>query len=311
MGTVISQISKMMLAGMFCAFPASAFAQDLIEPNERVLAAIDTGDIFTPTSDWFEGEAEAGCWVRREFAKGDHAIGLVLRRLQPGLPVQHVITGSRLRIRGGFEAGFMPGTGLSEIGRFDLNVFAEQDVVALVRMPFPPENTDGRSEQALASKASHYVLQGGRSDPVVIETGAIDGALAILENCAFRQLESFGVSPRERGSYSRGVSLANASEVGARLISGYGRVARQHSYQGPVGLRLIVDASGRLARCDVTTPFIRQPLRELACNTLAEHGEFEAALGADGRPVTDFMLQNIYFEIPPMPNADGTDPRRL
>ncbi|MDE1468196.1 hypothetical protein [Aurantiacibacter sp. D1-12] len=307
-------LSYVILAGALGALPASLLAQDRIEPNPQALAAIEAGEVFRPSGEWQAGEADVGCWVRREFTHGERAIGLVLRRLQPGLPVQHVITGSGVTIAGTVEAGFTPGTGLSEIDRFHRNVFPDHDVFVLVHPPFNPAAAEGRSEESLALGATHYVVQGSSADPIVIETGSVDQAIGVLAQCAIAQLQSFGVSPFERGNYSRAAALANIEEVGARLRSGYGRVSRRYGYQGPVGLRLIVDSDGQLARCDVTTPFIAQPLRELACNTMTEHGVFTPALAADGSPVTDFMIQNIQFEIPPpvpQPNADGTDPRRL
>ena len=300
-------------ATLLSAVPLQAQTQsdaERIEPNRDALAAIAAGDVYRPVSEWEAGVSDPGCWVRREFAKGDQAIGFVLRRLQPGVPVQHVITGSGITIRGGaVEAGFAPGTGLNTIDRYNMSVFPEHDVIVMAHRPFA--YTEGRSEEGFAGQTEHYVLQGGRSEPIVIATGAIDDALATLAECAMPQLVSYGVAPADRGNYLRYPSLTNPDQIGSFLTSGYARVSRRHGYRGPVQLRLVIDAEGNLARCDVTTPFIVQVLRELACDTMRERGEFLPALAADGTPVTDFYMQTVRFVIPPQPNADGSDPRRL
>ncbi|WP_340588160.1 energy transducer TonB [Erythrobacter alti] len=271
---------------------------EIVELSPEARALIGDESFHLPQSEWRLSSSNEGCSVRRDFKLGDNTVTFVMRRLQPGLPVQYAIIGSEFSVDEPVEAGFIPGSGLARYTRLANASFGERDGFVYAGFPYPvAQGETAADEYALAPGSRYYVIQGEDADPIVLRTGAIDQALSSLTDCAVEGLIAMGVDLRGPGAPTRQPGLLNDEIIDARLRVAYPGSAVRDGRQGPVLLRLIVDPEGEVTYCHVASYLTARVLRDTACATLREYGELEPASDRDGNPTTGFFVQRVIFHI--------------
>ena len=273
-------------------FSASAHAQfnpDIVKLADETRELIDLGRVHMPDGQWSLSRSDDGCAVRRTFRLDNDEVVLSINRLQPGLPVQYALFGTRLNVRDTVQGGFTPGSGLAHFTRLASATLGERRGITFAGQPFPTGSEERADERALAPEVRYFVVQGSE-DPIVLRTGPVHRALNALADCAAEQLASYGVPLDRLGERSRPVELLNNEEFEAHL-----RASFPARVQGPVEIRAIVDGEGRVTHCHVATHISAQSLRETACSVTQKHARFEPALDGAGQPMTDFYISRIIF----------------
>lgn len=278
------------------------------QTNPRIVAvspqaqqAIDGQGGYVPDGDWRLTLSPGGCAVRRDFVQDGARVTLVMRRLQPGLPVQYTLIGSDFSVAEPVEAGFVPGNGLARFTRLAAARAGERDGFAFAGDPFPQTEGITLDESLLAARARNFVMQGEESAPLVLRTGPANLPLNTLAECAMAGLASLGVDTGAAGRPARRASLLNSDAVEAWMRANYPGSAVRDGRQGPVTLRIIVGPDGRATHCHMASQLTARSLRETACRAYSEIAEYAPALNADGQPMTGTFLTRAVFFITPMP----------
>ena len=293
-----------------------AFAQTDIEVilvSPEAQALIDAEDVYLPEAQWSLSPSPAGCLVQRHFAYDNHRITLAIKRLQPDLPIQYALVGSSFEIDERLQAGFTPGSGLTEIDRIGSATLGERDGLFFAARTFPRTPDGFPDESALAPDTQFFVAQDLRGDAVVLRTGRIDLALSALEACAANELAALGVDLESRRTFTRYANLLNIGDLMTPLEAAYNRSLRNHRSGGTLQIRVVIDPAGRVTHCHAGDDLTPRTLREDACEAVRQNGSFQTALNAQGEPVADYSLQTIVFQAPQRyyePGADGTVWRR-
>lgn len=89
----------------------------------------------------------------------------------------------------------------------------------------------------------------------------------------------------------------------------YPKAALYNEMEGKTGVRLFVDASGKVTHCDVLVSSGFEVLDKAACERLMVHGGFQPARDAKGRAVADVWTSRVVWKMPfntPQPMREGT-----
>lgn len=303
-------VEGLVVSALALALASAVQAQDetSTELPADIAAAIAGERIYEPDGDWRVRRPGGRCSVIRDFRLGDDEVTLQVQRLQPGLPTQFVVVGGGLSASEVITAGFAPGSGMASFDRVGAARRGDTEAVFFAGRLFPWQGAQGPGETILSMQTSFFVAQSGEGEPLVLRTGAIDGALASLADCGEQQLAEFGVGIGQRGSYESLPELQNWSHLDTPL----GRLWNSNAFlRGTMTLRLIVDADGRVSDCRPSDDRHPANLTREACETISARARYTPALDRSGQPVADYVIQRIMFDnsdLLEFPNSNGTNP---
>lgn len=84
--------------------------------------------------------------------------------------------------------------------------------------------------------------------------------------------------------------------------SDYPRAAGEEGLGGTVGVRFVVEADGRVSRCDVARSSGSSVLDDTTCRLIVERFRYDPSRDPDGRPVPATIVQNhtwVIHDLPP------------
>ena len=289
------------------ALSAPLAAQENNIPVSPVaLALIDEERIHTPQAAWSLTSAGDGCSVQREFMLDGNHITFVMKRLQPGMPLEYALVGGGFDPEEELQAGFVPGTGLANFSRIGTASAGNRDGVFFAGPAFPRVDGHYADELSLSTATRYFVVQDGDDHAVVLRTGAVRMAIDALTQCADEQLAALGVRPRGASEGGQPLRLLNATEIGTMISRPYSRLARVRKVSGEMPIRVVVNGSGTMVDCQAGDGLIPRALREEVCTIMREQGEYEIAVDGDGQTVVGVFFTNIIFSSLGMtPGADG------
>ncbi len=294
------------LSGAFAlALACMASAQEKSLTDTEVAPAQEStyfaADRFEPTSKWRLSRKGDGCTIRRDFAHEDgREATLTWQRVHPGSTVQVGLFGDEIsRQRGTLETQFVPSSGYGKHGFVANAALGEKSGVAFATLLFAEiameEDIASRAAKLadLKGQATHYVITGASRKPIALHTGAVTAGLAALDKCAQEKLETLG--PFEGAM--RGARPVDQANWARKLQQNYPREAMRSNWSGPVPVRLVINEKGRAVHCDTLHQLAAKPLQEAACNGLEEHGRFEPATDADGKPMRGIYITNVVYKL--------------
>ena len=291
------------------SLPVQAQQDAAVPVSPAVDVALAEGRVFEPDGEWVSRRSSGRCAVIRDFRQGDREVALQLQRMQPGVPTQFVLIGAELESDESVVAGFLPGAGLATFNRIGAARRGQTDAIFFVGPMFPGGAAAG-GEGLLSLRAEHFVAYNAGGEPVILRTGAIDGALLQLQECARRELTDLGVDMANRDRYTQHPILVNADELGRPLS----RMRRDMPFlSGAMVLRVVLDGDAQVVDCRASDDLLPRTVRDAACAIFSDDARFIGGVNAEGRFVTDYYLQRIDFEradLSGWPNADGTSPVR-
>jgi hypothetical protein len=269
---------------------------------------------LAPSSKWHVNYAEDSCRLARSFGVGKEEVTLVLDRFRPGPEVRMTLVGSPVNVRSDvrriilrfgpndaeFEKGFAPGTldngkaaivvgGNLWITGYNTTEAALEDVGE----PSRPEPVD----PALYSAIRFLELRIAGKRPVVLETGPMLAAERELTACNDDLLRGWGIDAEADKTLSRRVTPSGNPGQWLRS-SDYPSRMKFLGYQGLVHFRLIVDDQGTPRSCHVQLSTRPKDFDDAVCNKIMVRARFEPALDAEGKPVSSYYTNSVFFSMP-------------
>ncbi len=146
-----------------------------------------------------------------------------------------------------------------------------------------------------ASKAKFIALKQGKRE-VLLNTGPLDEAFAVLNDCAANLITEWGLDLEEHKTMTRAAQWTNQAKVVRRIIDNYPRTAFNRGEQGIMQMRVNIDESGAVTQCTIGKATDTQYLNSPACGPM-QQAEFEPALDKDGKPMASYYRTNIIYRI--------------
>jgi hypothetical protein len=279
-------------------------------------AAQDAVKVFKPTGQWALDYGDDYCRLARNFSDGKSELALAVERIEPG-PMSRLIlvTDAIKPFRSAEEIGwhFTPadperkarythsttadGKKYYNLGPFMFAPFAPPAPGA---PPAPPPPFDRAKEQAAAKALTGFVLDGGLSAPVQVETGDLSAPVGALQACADDLAKSWGLDPAKLKTQS---AAAIPDKGGSGWLPqgtvGFGDFAKLAG--GSNQVRLMVDASGKATSCKIHWPTLDASINDKICKAAMANAKFTPAKDASGQAMAGYWMGNPMFMGPPFP----------
>ncbi len=282
---------------------------------------VDDAEVYEPQGLWSLSSAGEGCSVRRDFARADQQISLVMQRMHPDSEIQFGLFGNEIARRlGVLRAGFVPSAELGEFERMAEASIGETPGLVFSGPLFPePSNAEngveGREQQApsttdpdnpeqlasnlagAAERTEYFVAEGAIKRPIALHTYAIGKALQALDGCLTGKLAEMGVSQEIIAKTAKPARPVDTAQWAEKIQERYQREALRSGFDGRVPVRLVIGPDGSVTHCHVMNQMTAKVLREAACSSLIEHARFEPARDATGSPLAGLYRTTIQYVV--------------
>ena len=273
---------------------------------------------LAPLTPWNLHYADNSCQLARTFGDAANPTTLVFNRLLPTSDMTLMVFGGGLRARQGSgeaKASFLPfpehefvTLGVAETvdkrvpaimwtGINLLPGYQHSEYKPGVRTPRNPAEVEALRalEAGTAGKVTALQVREPSGRRLVLKTGSLGRALALMRDCGKEQLARWGFDPAvtERILYP-----ARSQRSLADLFdsSDYPRKALFFGNEAIVSARLHVGTDGKVTRCVSLTPYKEPAFGEVVCRNLSK-AAFDPAELADGTRVPDVVVANILFRM--------------
>lgn len=136
------------------------------------------------------------------------------------------------------------------------------------------------------------VMQGSRE--VRFETGALDKAFEVLNNCTLDLLTKMGLDAQKHVTATSDARWLNRQALVRRIAAQYPGAARGE--QGIMRMRVIVGVDGKVEECRILKATATQFLESPACEVM-QRAQFEPARDAAGEPFRSLFATTITYRI--------------
>jgi hypothetical protein len=278
--------------------------------------------MLAPVKPWNLHYADQSCQLMRSFGDPAKPTTMVLERISPESTMSLMVFGAGLRARvnsGTARAAFLP----NAEHRFESANVAEtvetrQPAIMWTRVDLHPgwEETypsrklkeerpvrdvareeARRTIEAEAAKAVtglEITEPGGRK--IVLQTGSLGRASAMMRECARRQLKNWGIDPDTQDKIVRdAVSTRSLAEYFD--WTDYPSGAVFNGNESVVRARLNVGADGTVTRCTSLTAYRPPEFAEVVCKNLSK-AKFLPAELANGTKVPTYVVTSVRFQLP-------------
>ena len=256
--------------------------------------------VLAPIDDWNWGKTGEYCGLVRNFGDAESPVRMVIYSYGPQGNYRIVLSGADLpRNNDAAQEGravFGPADDLQDVhvivgkrgddGEIVLQAAARRSGVSLGRtwsasdhgtdviIPFDP-------------RATRFTVATPRMEPLTLEIGAMDSALADLTTCEGQLLDGWNLDIAEPREISTPAGIANGLQVLRQLRLPPNIVVNRLSQI--IQFRLVIDEDGRLADCVLQAPNFGQDVATDMCRVIAHDGEFTPARDHTNRPVPSLM----------------------
>jgi TonB family protein len=266
--------------------------------------------VLTPSSQWTVDFADEKCRLVRTFGEGEGRHLLAFHQYWPSRDVGMTVAGSAFKR-------------FVSLARTDLRVFEAQEPVR--QTPFtgkvegygeaviyssvqldgsePDEDpTDGSAPRAVAlidtafgKQVQFLELSQGQRE-VRLETGPMDAAFEVLNQCTMDLLRQWGLDPEQHRTALSGPKWLNRDALVRRIVANYPRGALGQGEQGIMRMRVIVGADGSVESCTMLKATNTTRLESPACEVM-QRAKFAPARDATGQPFRSFYATGITYKI--------------
>lgn len=276
--------------------------------------------VLAPVKPWNLNYAENSCQLFRSFGDKDRPTLLVLERLSPHSNVTLMVAGGGLRARAGSgeaEVTFLPFPDhtfktdmvvLTAEGRqpailwTSVNLLPGWDPAPDPAEGERPMNDPERIKAAhaleldTAGKVTGIQVTEPNGRRLILQTGRLGKATAMMRQCGNEQLSAWGFDPAVQQKIVR-PAASTRSLADYFTSSDYPNAAVFNRSESVVRARLHIGVDGRVTRCISLTPFREPGFAEVVCRNLSK-AMFHPAELADGTKVPDYVVATIRFEMP-------------
>lgn len=149
---------------------------------------------------------------------------------------------------------------------------------------------------ALAKQVQFVELQQGKR-VVRLETGSLDAAFKVLNQCTSDLMRRWGLDPERQLTAQNGPRWLNQDALTRRIIANYHRDAAALGEQGIMRMRVIVGADGKVEGCTILKATNTTRLESPACEVM-KRATFDPARDANGQPFRSLFATTITYLIP-------------
>lgn len=159
----------------------------------------------------------------------------------------------------------------------------------------PQEISRRAMRQAFADAVTALEIATRSNRPVILETGSLGNAMKAFEQCSRNSLKDWGVDPDLEDKIARPVWAENP---GSWIDwQDYPKKMLDENQQSEVRVRVLVDASGRVAKCTTISHFKLPEFNQLVCDRIRKFGKFLPAELSDGTKVPYLWTTRFNFRI--------------
>ena len=262
---------------------------------------------------WVLDYADQRCRLMREFGEGDEVHLLMLDQFAPGSQVSVTLAGRRMRqFAGQRRVGFMVTPVYGEPVLFDTPHATLGDLGPALVLPgfalkAPEAGEDGLTrsfgtagvpqiEAETFSPGSTLVVRRG-SHSLTLQLSNFAAALRALNQCSLDLIASWGLDPERHSTMRRTAEPINYAEIAEEVARRYPYRARMAGEQAAVEMRIIVNADGTIASCDINDITSTQALRSPACDAFEGRAMFVPAQDATGEPIKSYFNATIVYTL--------------
>jgi TonB family protein len=283
-----------------------------------------------PVTPWGVDYAENSCRLVRTFGQGSDQTKLVFESLTPGamsmmivgkpipatmgpfggaqiferfLPAQQYwFAGTSARAEaGGLPAGLWSHVLLMATPVSGVQIKSVKLLPGKAERPAPIDLAKRAAEraqqQAFEATVTELEVKASKGGSVILETGPLADPLKVFDQCMRDLITSWGVDPNVQDKIVR---PAWAPDVRSWFSSAdYPREALLQGQESSVTFRLLVDATGRVTKCQSFSPYDAPQFNTAVCKALQSAGRFEPAELADGTKVPSYFTDTVVFRIAP------------
>ena len=262
------------------------------------------------SSPWNVDFADEKCRLTRLFGEGANRHVVLFEQYWPSDGFGLTVAGpayARFRSRQPTELGFFDGQERRRTEPFTGTVdgFGSGVIYSSASLGNIGEGDDPAAEEgvtrlrqldtAAAAKVA-YVAVKQRGDEIRLQTGPLDEAFSVLNQCAAGLLAEWGLDFEEQRRASRMPEWTNMDGVVRRIQAAYPARARTRGEQGLMRMRVIVSAEGTVEDCAIIKATETERLESPACGAML-NARFTPALDAAGQPMRSYYVTRITYQM--------------
>lgn len=273
-------------------------------------AADDPPLVLKPATPWNVDFAAEKCQLIRTFGEGENVHFLRFQQYAPSPRAGLTVAGpafKRFRSLTATDLRFFEGQTPHRTRPFTGTVdqFGPGVIYSYVSvdggMPErPPENAPpvpvGAALDPVAGKKVQFVelKQGGRT--VRLETGPLNAAFEVLNQCTLDLLREWGLDPEKHKTAQSEPVWTNKDVIVRRIVSDYPDEAMMEGEQAILRMRVIITETGAVESCTMLQATKAKTLESPACR-LMKNATFEPARDANGVPFKSYYATSLTYRI--------------
>lgn len=267
--------------------------------------------VVKPSSPWNVDFAADSCRLVRLFGEGENLHFLAFQQYSPGKGFGLTVAGpglKRFRSLGRTMINFHDAQPPRETTPFTGTVgeFGTGVIYANLGIEEAPPKDDAAPSQALrsgvpmldlaqAKQAKFVALRQGKHE-VRLETGPLDEAFAVINQCTLDLVRNWGLDPDRHVTAQTRPRWTNQDVIARRIQQEYPAEAARVGEQGIMRMRVIVSAEGTVESCTILKSTQTQELESPACKMMKQ-ARFDPARDAGGLPFRSYYVTSITYRM--------------
>ncbi len=265
--------------------------------------------VLEPSSAWNVDFAETRCRLLRIFSDGEDRHILFIEQHYPSASAGLTVAGPsfrRFRNRSSTLLNFSSASDPRETEPFTgtLGSIGPAVIYSNIKLFDQPEiEPDGATSQSARpaqldtsfGASIEYVSLKQRSREVRFETGALDQAFDVLNNCTQDLVRAWGFDVDQHKNAMRLPEWLNELEVVERIQADYPDRALRRGVSTVLRMRVTVNEEGQVTECFLIAATDNE-LESPVCEVMSD-AEFAPALDSNGQPFRSFYTTSITYQI--------------
>ncbi|RNJ64250.1 MAG: energy transducer TonB [Porphyrobacter sp. IPPAS B-1204] len=267
--------------------------------------------VLKPSSQWNVDFAVDSCRLVRLFGEGENRHFLSFQQYSPGKGFGLTIAGpgfKKFRSLAKTMISFhdaqapretTPFTGTVDefgTGLIYANLGIEEEPPQDDADPAPPPRPGVPMLDLAQGKQVQFIALRQGKQEVRLETGSLDKAFAVLNQCTLDLVRDWGLDPDRHVTAQTRPRWTNQEVVVRRISREYPSEAARIGEQGIMRMRVIVSAEGMVESCKILKSTQTEELESPACKMM-KHARFDPALDAAGVPFRSYFVTSITYQL--------------
>lgn len=267
--------------------------------------------VLQPSSQWNVDFAPDSCRLVRLFGEGENQHYLAFQQYSPTKGFGLTVAGpgfKKFRSLGKTMLNFHDAQAPRETTPFTgtIGEFGPGVIYANLGIEEEPPQDDADPATTLRPGVSTLDLAQGKQvqfitlrqgkHEVRLETGSLDKAFAVLNQCTLDLVRDWGLDPERHVTAQTRPRWTNQEIVVRRIGMEYPAEAARIGEQGIMRMRVIVSAEGMVESCTILKSTQTEELESPACKMMKQ-ARFDPALDAAGVPFRSYFVTSITYKL--------------